>query len=457
MRRLNLPYLGILSVNLTWLALVFDAPQAKADVIYQAFNEHFVDIETKLDELAAIGYSHIQVSPPQKSVNFSQWWGRYQPVDLRVIDSPLGNEEDLLHLIEASHARGVKVIVDVVFNHMANANLAGFPNLDFPQFSARDFHVAAERSCIRDFNSRYQVTSLWLCSGSGDSGLPDLDTGSAYVRNEQKKYLAKLLSLGADGFRFDAAKHIEPDYFADILESVPKNIYSYGEVIANSIEEAALYSPHMPVTDFNLVSTMISAFSPRGDLRSLLYPVGSQGELPGSSKVVFARNHDTAMDSDFYNFGDLRDSLLASAYVLARGVGTGFVYRDDYKEPIVETAVRFHNKFSGTGVYVRNADEVCPSRCDARTMLFIERNRSGLVILNSANNSVDVPLAYMPGLDPGCYIDMETKLKVEIGRGSNGVISVLEWGAGQPQLRGGFVVGPRSAAFLVKSALISCK
>jgi hypothetical protein len=227
-------------------------------------------------------------------------------------------------------------------------------------------------------------------------------------------------------------------------------------VIANSIEEAALYSPYMPVTDFNLLSTMIAAFSPKGDLRNLIYPVGSRGELPGMSKVVFARNHDTAMDSNFYNFGDLRDSLLASAFVLARGVGTGFVYRDDYREPIVETAVRFHNKFTGTGVYVRNADEVCPSKCDARTMLFIERNRSGLVILNSANNSVDVPLAYMPGLDPGCYIDMDTKLKVEIGRANNGPMSVLQWGAGQQQ-RGGFVVGPRSAAFFVKSSLISCK
>ena len=453
MRRISVVYL---SFFLSSLAIVF-APSANAEVIYQAFNEHFVDIETKLDDLASIGYSHIQVSPPQKSVNFSQWWGRYQPVDLRVIDSPLGNEGDLLHLIQAAHAKGLKVIVDVVFNHMANADLAGFPNLDFPQFSARDFHLAAARPCIKDFNNRYQETNFWLCGGSGDSGLPDLDTGSTYVRNEQKKYLAKLLDLGADGFRFDAAKHIEPEYFGDILESVPKSTYSYGEVIANSIEEATLYSPYMPVTDFNLLSTMIAAFSLKGDLRNLIYPVGSRGELPGVSKVVFARNHDTAMDSNFYNFGDLRDSLLASAFVLARGVGTGFVYRDDYREPIVETAVRFHNKFIGTGVYVRNADEVCPSKCDARTMLFIERNRSGLVILNSANNSVDVPLAYMPGLDPGCYIDMDTKLKVEIGRANNGPMSVLEWGAGQQQQRGGFVVGPRSAAFFVKSSLISCK
>ena len=90
-------------------------------------------------------------------------------------------------------------------------------------------------------------------------------------------------------------------------------------------------------------------------------------------------------------------------------------------------------------------------------MLFVERNRSGLMILNSANNSVDVPLAFMPGLDPGCYIDMDTKLKISIGKGSNGTVSVLEWGAGQQQLRGGFVVGPRSAAFLVKSESMSCK
>ena len=450
-------------MSLVWLTAILSSvsigygTSAKAEVIYQAFNERFTDVETKLSELASIGYSHIQVSPPQKSINFNQWWARYQPVDLRVIDSPLGSESDLRHLIDTAHAEGLKVIVDVVLNHMANASLAGYPNLDFPQFSPRDFHASDSRSCIQDFNSRYQVTSFWLCSGAGDSGLPDLDTSSSYVRGVHKQYLAKLLDLGADGFRFDAAKHIEPDYFADVLASVPKTIFSYGEVIANSVEEAALYTPYMAATDFNLLSTMIAAFSSKGDLRSLIYPVGSRGELPGLSKVVFARNHDTAMDSNFYNFGDLRDSLLASAFVLARGVGTGFVYRDDYREPIVETAIRFHNHFKGTGVYVRSADEICPSKCDARTMLFVERNRSGLMILNSANNSVDVPLAFMPGLDPGCYIDMDTKLKISIGKGSNGKVSVLEWVAGQQQLRGGFVVGPRSAAFLVKSESMSCK
>ena len=85
-------------MSLVWLTAILSSvsigygTSAKAEVIYQAFNERFTDVETKLSELASIGYSHIQVSPPQKSINFNQWWARYQPVDLRVIDSPLGSE-----------------------------------------------------------------------------------------------------------------------------------------------------------------------------------------------------------------------------------------------------------------------------------------------------------------------------------------------------------------------------
>lgn len=56
---------------------------AKADVIYQAFDMRFRDIKKQLPELQKLGYTYIQVSPPQKSHPSTEWWARYQPIEDR--------------------------------------------------------------------------------------------------------------------------------------------------------------------------------------------------------------------------------------------------------------------------------------------------------------------------------------------------------------------------------------
>ena len=87
----------------------------------------------------------------------------------------------------------------------------------FPQFDPDDFH----RRCPINDN---EIT-CWL-----DNSNADLKTESPRVRDIAKDYLKKLVALGVDGFRFDAAKHIEPAFFAEVLAEVP-NTYAFGEVI----------------------------------------------------------------------------------------------------------------------------------------------------------------------------------------------------------------------------------
>src|SRR4051812_27499196 len=68
---------------------------AGRNVIVQLFNWKFTEITAALPKLHAIGYSHIHVSPPQKSnERVWQWWGRYQPIDFSVIAGPLGSEAE---------------------------------------------------------------------------------------------------------------------------------------------------------------------------------------------------------------------------------------------------------------------------------------------------------------------------------------------------------------------------
>lgn len=425
------------------LANSYSNSASKADVIYHAFNMRFQDVKAELPKLQKLGYTYIQVSPPQKSNPASEWWARYQPIDHTVIESPLGNEQDLKELINTAHSRKVKVIVDVVLNHMANYGDYA-KTLEYPRFSPQDFHP---QNCI-DYNNRFSITQGWI-----NCNLPDLKTELPYVRQEAKNYLKKLLTLGADGFRFDAAKHLEPEFFRDILQVVPSDKFVYGEVIGQTIKESNEYTGLFAVTDFHLVSTMSNAFRIGGDLRSLIDPAASGQALPGVRAVTFAQNHDIATGQIGYKLPSPQDTKLANAFVLARQEGFPIVYRDDAKDAITMAGVYFRQKMIGEPQYFRNGAEIAPGADNPNT-LFIERGSKGLVIINKAGEFFDVKAAMMPGLQIGCYKELHYNFTMAVGKGGDGQKYITKWGT---KHRGGIQIGPRDALFLVQTSIKNCK
>ena len=200
----------------------------------------------------------------------------------------MGKENDLQELMDTAHKQDLKILVDLVLNHMANDKL--YPTLEYPHYSAQDFH---QQTCIDDYNDRYQVTHGWLCDERAN--LPDLNTESLYFRQEAKNYLTHLLKLGADGFRIDTLKHIEPEYFEEVLDVVPPDKYIYGEVISENPDEAYIYAGihDLNFTDYPLLGTMKTHFGIGGDLRSLIDPVSFGGALEGTKAVTFSKTHDT--------------------------------------------------------------------------------------------------------------------------------------------------------------------
>ena len=435
-------------------------PSVKADVIYHAFNMPFQEIKTKLPELKDIGYTYIQISPPEKSNPNSKWWARYQPLDYS-IDSNLGSEKDLKELIDEAHRQGQKIIVDVVLNHMANYDDGQQDELYIkglnypPNFKSENFHP---KEPITNWNNRYQVTHGWL-----DGDLPDLKTETPYVREVEKKYLLHLLDLGADGFRFDATKHIEPDFFKAVLQVLPdgkycyKDKYCYGEVIGQNMYEYSQYTGIMDVTDYQLFHTILDAMSFGGDIRSLVNPQDSGRALPGTNAVTFARNHDTVNNEGRDKYGDKQDALLANAYVLAIEEGFPLIYRDDGEEELTKAGIKFHEAMLNEPQYFRNGNEIAAG-ADSLNLLFIERgpngNAKGLAIINKSGDWFDVPVAQMPSLATGCYKDLHHNFSISVDNGGDGKKYINKWGSPN---RGGIKIGPRDALFFVQTYSNDCK
>ncbi|HEX4922620.1 MAG TPA: alpha-amylase family glycosyl hydrolase, partial [Bdellovibrionales bacterium] len=394
---------------------------------------------------------HVQISPPQKSAPGSEWWYRYQPVDYQKIEGPLGGETELRALFAASAARKIGVLTDTVLNHMANAD--DNPNLQYPQFSKNHFHFPDARPCIKDWNNRFEVTHFWFCGGrrfgisaqsAARGGLPDLDTSSAHVRDVHLQYLRKLIAMGATGFRFDAAKHIERPYFEFLRQQGGFGLWSYGEVISGNPAELGEYLPLMSLTDYSLLGSLIGAVSSHGDLRTL--PRIMKAALPPERALVFARTHDTAMHPGFFNFQNDAYMALAGAYLLAASPATPLLYRDDLSVPALRAALVFRRLMGARAVKEPGGQVYC-EKCVSPDLHFVERGTEGWAVFNKGPAWFHEEQVFVESLPAGEWRELTYGFKMQVARDGQGRKMISAWG--KPGERG-LHIGPRTVLFFVR-------
>ncbi len=398
---------------------------ARADVILHAFNWTYAEVESKAAEIASLGYKKVLVSPAYKSTG-SQWWARYQPQDLRVIDSPLGDKSDFISMLNALNAQGVDVYADIVFNHMANEasqradlNYPGttvlnqyasntsyynsqslFGDISNNFLGANDFHAPG---CITNWNDPADVQYWRLCGGGGDTGLPDLDPNN-WVVQQQQAYLIALKNLGVKGFRVDAAKHMTNYHInAVFTSSIMSGMHVFGEIITSGGAGDAGYdnflAPYLNQTnhsayDFPLFNQIFSAFGYSGSMSQLVDP-GAYGQaLPASRAVTFTVTHDIPNNDGFrYLIMDPTDEALANAYMLGRDGGVPMVFSDHnesndgarwqnyYKRNDIAGMLNFHNATQGKSMTVLNHNDC---------IILFQREHVGVVGINKCGSGQDV-------------------------------------------------------------------
>jgi len=160
-----------------------------------------------LDEIASLGVNAIWINPVVKNIDgfvtgagFPDWaYHGYWADDFLRIDRRFGNEEQLDAFVDACHRRGIKVLLDVVYNH------AGYGSRYLTDPRTKDWFRTEERgTCGQD-----DVTSCV-------AGLPDFET----ERPEVAKFLLDA-QLGwakranVDGFRLDTVKHLAHPFWQE--------------------------------------------------------------------------------------------------------------------------------------------------------------------------------------------------------------------------------------------------
>lgn len=326
---------------------------AQAGTFVHLFEWKWSDVANECEQfLGPNGYSAVQVSPPQEHIQGDAWWTRYQPVSYQ-LQSRSGDASQFADMVSRCNASGVDVYVDAVINHTANGTGTGTAgsgyssdSLAYPVYSSNDFH----QEC--SINGSDYSSDAWRVRNCRLVGLPDLDTGSNYVRNTLAGYLNQLTSLGVKGIRVDAAKHMSPDDIVAIINQVEDPLYVFQEVIdlGGEAVSATEYTGTSDVTEFRYSAAIGDVFKNQR-LANLSAFGESWGFLSGGDAVVFTDNHDnqrghgaggsnvvTYRDGELYNLANV--FMLAwpygypkvmSSYAFSdseQGPPTGTVYQD---------------------------------------------------------------------------------------------------------------------------------
>jgi alpha-amylase len=281
--------------------------------------------------LAPHGYGAVQISPPNEHAVIAEaqypWWQRYQPVSYK-INSRSGDRTEFAAMVARCHAVGVKVYADAVINHMAamshGVGSAGtvFTRYHYPGlYKPKDFHTC--RRGINNYNDHDEVTHCELV------GLPDLDTSASSVRLKITNYLTDLINLGVDGFRIDAAKHIQASDLAAILHPLKSKPFIYQEVIDPGTEAVRKneYYGNGSVIEFEYGKMVGEAFlGEQGQTLAQLENLAESPRLmPREKAIVFIDNHDKQRGHGgggsylTYKAGSLYD--LANIFMLAYPYG----------------------------------------------------------------------------------------------------------------------------------------
>ncbi|KAH9483088.1 Alpha-amylase [Psilocybe cubensis] len=302
------------------------APSSSKSVIIQMFEWNWDSIAAECTNfIGPAGYGYVQVSPPQEHIKGSQWWTDYQPVSY-ILTSKRGNRDQFKNMISTCHAAGVNVIVDTIFNHMAGIDSGtGTAGSSFTQYvypgiyQYQDFHHCGltKGNDIVDYSNRYQVQNCELVN------LSDLATETEYVRSRLAAYANDLLSLGVDGLRLDAAKHIPAGDLANIVNRLSRRPYITSEVIWGGGEpiQPSEYTGIGDVQEFRYTTALKDSFLGGGI--SNLQNLENRGWVSGSQANVFVANHDTERNGASLTVNSPSNTYITShVFSLAHPYGT---------------------------------------------------------------------------------------------------------------------------------------
>lgn len=291
---------------------------------------------TTTDDLGITGIWLMPIMP-------SPSYHGYDVIDYREIEPDYGTMADFERLLQAAHARGIRIVIDLPFNH-TSVNHPWFRASIGQDATYADWYVWQDENpgwrgpqgqrVWHSMAGRYYYALFW-------EGMPDLNYTNPEVTAEMHNIARFWLDVGVDGFRLDGVKHVIEEgglqentdatiaWMADFYDAIKA-------VNADALVLAEIWSSTLQVSryieagavdlafEFDLANAMVnSAFGerPASASNALEQAVATYGT---HGFGAFLTNHDQNRVADVVrqDLGTLR----AAAMMLLTSPGVPFIY-----------------------------------------------------------------------------------------------------------------------------------
>lgn len=336
-------------------------------------------------KLKALGITKVWLPPAYKGMNGMNdvGYGVYDTYDLGefeqkgTVSTKYGTREEYLKAVKALQKNGIEVLADIVLNHMMGADgcervnaletaennrnqsvsnikeISAWTIFNFPgragkysdftwnssHFNGVDWDEASKRKAVYLFEGKKWDTQTDEEKGNFDYLMgADLDMENAVVRSQLIKWgLWYEETVGMDGFRLDAVKHIKAGFYKEwldkIREKTGKNMFAVAEYWHADLRRLLRYLDSvdhcMSLFDVPMHFNFYNASNQGGtyDMRYLLD--NTLAEHRSDYAVTFVDNHDTQPGQALCSFVQSWFKPLAYACILFRKEGLPCIFYGD--------------------------------------------------------------------------------------------------------------------------------
>lgn len=410
------------------------ADSIEAGTILQCFCWDFNTIKESMADIAAAGFTSVQTSPINECLEGEnggmelygngKWYYHYQPTDFKIGNYQLGTREEFKAMCEEADKYGISVLVDVIANHTTpETNAVSQDLIEAGGGSLETLYHKGNANDLNNYSSRLDCTTYKM------GGLPDINTERPSFQDYFFEFINDCIDCGADGFRYDTAKHIglpddpkeddgfENNFWEKATTSVKNadSLFIYGEVLQGNNDRIKDYISAIGRTTASTYGSKI-----RSAVNNNVLSPGSVSDYwlgdIDPNVVTWVESHDNYInDGTAYSFTN-EQIILGWSIITARKDGTPLFFDrpynssmdniwgmnrigtqgdDFYKDSRVKAVNFFRTAMQGE-------EENLASPGDDTSALIIERGNKGAVIVNTEGT---LKTGFEIGLADGTYVD----------------------------------------------------
>lgn len=285
------------------------------DSMFQRHGGDLQGVLNKLDYLNNLGVTSLWLNPVQENNEHKESYHGYAITDHYKIDPRLGTNELYRKLSDELHKRSMKLIMDIVPNHVGDKHylFKSIPDSSWfhfwPKYTRTNFRATARHDPYTTSSEFKRFNEGWF-----DDHMPDLNQKNPFVaRYLTQSYIWWVETARIDAFRIDTYAYPDQYYLANMsqeLQNEYPNLFQFAEIWDHRVTTQAFFSTkykyrgrfdsHLPsLIDFQVYFSILDALTKpqtwTDGLSRLYYTLADDYLYENANlNVNFLDNHDVS-------------------------------------------------------------------------------------------------------------------------------------------------------------------